>query len=43
MSGAEIAGPVVEMARRRGHQARSHWYHQRTRLARRVEITLVRP
>jgi hypothetical protein len=27
---------------RRRHQARSHWYHQRTRLARRVEITLVR-
>jgi len=25
--------------RRRGHQARSHWYHQRTRLPRRVEIT----
>ena len=27
---------------RRRHQARSHWYHQRTRLARRVEIALVR-
>jgi SRSO17 transposase len=27
---------------RRRHQARSHWYHQRTRLARRIEITLVR-
>jgi SRSO17 transposase len=27
---------------RRRHQARSHWYHQRTRLARRSEITLVR-
>jgi SRSO17 transposase len=27
---------------RRAHQARSHWYHQRTRLARRVEIALVR-
>jgi len=27
---------------RRRHQARSHWYHQRTRLARRVETTLVR-
>ena len=27
---------------RRGHQARSHWYHQRTRLARCVEISLVR-
>jgi hypothetical protein len=27
---------------RRRHQARSRWYHQRTRLARRVEITLAR-
>jgi SRSO17 transposase len=27
---------------RRRHQARSHWYHQRTRLARRAEIPLVR-
>jgi SRSO17 transposase len=27
---------------RRRHQARSHWYHQRTRLAHRVEIPLVR-
>ena len=27
---------------RRCHQARSRWYHQRTRLARRVEIALVR-
>jgi SRSO17 transposase len=27
---------------RRRHQARSHWYHQRTRLARRTELTLVR-
>jgi len=27
---------------RRRHQARSHWYHQRTRLARRIEITQVR-
>jgi hypothetical protein len=26
---------------RRRHQARSHWYHQRTRLARRIEIALV--
>ena len=26
---------------RRRHQARSHWYHQRTRLGRRVEIVLV--
>jgi len=26
---------------RRRHQARSRWYHQRTRLARRTEITLV--
>ena len=27
---------------RRRHQACSRWYHQRTRLARRVEIALVR-
>jgi hypothetical protein len=27
---------------RRRHQACSHWYHQRTRLARHIEITLVR-
>src|SRR5207244_13551637 len=27
---------------RRRHQACSRWYHQRTRLARRLEITLVR-
>jgi SRSO17 transposase len=26
---------------RRGHQARSRWYHQRTRLARHTQITLV--
>jgi SRSO17 transposase len=26
---------------RRSHQARSRWYHQRTRLARRAELTLV--
>ena len=27
---------------RRRHQARSHWYHQRSRLARDLEIALVR-
>jgi SRSO17 transposase len=30
------------LAWRRRHQARSRWYHQRTRLGRRVEIVLVR-